>query len=69
MREAGCVNMTIVVFLSLASHLKRLNIKVTFCAVLILDFVAVSKSNEAFVCARNYMLEVFKERAFSFEVL
>ena len=56
-------------FLSLAFRLKHLNIKVTFCAVLRLDFVAVSKSNETFFCARNYMLRVFKERAISFEVL
>ena len=34
-----------------------------------LDFVVVSKSNETFFCARNYMLKVFKERALSFEVL
>ena len=36
------------IFLSLAFRLKHFNIKLTFCAVLRLDFVAVSKSNEAF---------------------
>ena len=60
------------IFLSLAFRLKHLNINVTFCAVLRLDFVAVSKSNEAFfmleiACLRH--LKVFKERALSFEVL
>ena len=35
-------------FLSLPFRLKHLNVKVTFCAVLRLDFVAVSKSNETF---------------------
>ena len=62
----------IMTIVGLAFRLKHLNIKVTFCAVLRLDFVAVSKSNEAFFvffCARNYMLKVFKERSLSFEVL